>query len=222
MAMRDNIVVQPCQCGMLAPLNRAGSFSQIGGEAMQTIMPPAFRNGMVLMLEGTPFMIEECHPTGTAKTKHKMHARMRNLRNGRVAERTFQENEQITAVQLEQRGVQFSYRQGDECVFLDLQSFDEVKLTAEQIGERHWFLRENDEHKALFLERKLLDIQLPDHVSLKVQQTAAPQRAAQASTLKPATLEGGLEVMVPLFIATGEVVRVDTRHRKYLGKESGA
>lgn len=189
---------------------------------MQTLLPSSFRNGLVLMLEGTPFMIEDFHHTGTAKTKHKMHARMRNLHNGRIIERTFPENETVTVVALEHKTVQFSFRQGSEYVFLDSASFDEVKLTAEQIGDRHRFLRDNDEYKAVFVEGKFLDIQLPDHVALKVEQTAPPQRGGQQSTFKTATLEGGLEIMVPLFIAQGEVVKVDTRTGKYLGKETSA
>ena len=188
---------------------------------MQTLLPSSFRSGLVLMLEGTPFVIEDCHHTGTAKTNHRMHARMRNLHNGRILERTFAENEEVKSVALELKAVQFSFRQGAEYVFLDSASFDELKLTAEQIGERRWFLRENSEYKALFVDGKFLDIELPDHVALKVEQTAPPQRGAQQSTLKSATLEGGLEIMVPLFIAQGEVIKVDTRHSKYLGREAG-
>ena len=186
---------------------------------MQTILPAAFRNGMVLMIEGTPFMIEDFHHTGTAKTRHKMCARMRNMHNGRIVERTFSEGDELTTVDIQHMTVQFSYKQGDEYMFLNAQSFDEVKLTAEQIGERHWFLHENDEYRALFLEGQFLDILLPDHVALKVEQTAPSQRASLQSSLKPATLEGGLEIMVPLFITQGEVIKVDTRDRKYLGKE---
>jgi elongation factor P len=193
----------------------------MGGDTMQTILPSEFRNHMVLMLDGTPFMIEDFHHTGTAKTQHKMHARMRNLHNGHIAERTFAENEQIATVELEHRTIQFSYQQGDDCIFLDAQSFEEVRLSAQQVGERHPFLRENEEYRALYLDGKLLDIQLPDHVALKVVETAPPQRAAQQSAMKPATFEGGLEVMVPLFITTGDIIKVDTVHRKYLGKESG-
>ena len=72
----------------------------------------------------------------------------------------------------------------------------------------------------MFLEGKLLDIQLPDHVALKVEETAVPQRGGSQAAYKPATLEGGLEVMVPLFIGPGELIRVDTRERKYAGKEA--
>jgi len=187
---------------------------------MQTILPAEFRHGMVLLLDGQPHRIEDFHTAGTAQSKHKLHTRLRNLKTGRHVERAFADSERVAAAELEQRAVQFSYAQGDRYVFLDAQTFDELTLTAEQIGARRDFLRENEEYRALLLEGELLDIELPDQIRMRVASTAAPQRAAQQSTLKPATLEGGLEIMVPLFIAPGDVIRVDTRTRKYLGKET--
>ena len=147
-----------------------------------------------------------------------MHARMRNLHNGRIVEHTFPENEEVATVALEHKTVQFSFRQGTDYVFIDSATFDEIKLTAEQVGERHWFLNDHDEYRAMYVEGKFLDIQLPDHVALKVEQTAPPQRASQQSALKTATLEGGLEVMVPLFVGPGDLIRVDTGERKYICK----
>lgn len=187
---------------------------------MQTLSPSQFRRGLVLMLDQHPFLLEDFHITGTAKTKHKLHAFLRNLRTGRTAERVFQDNEHVATADLEYRTVQYSYRQEQTFIFLDTESFEELALSAEQVGERRWFLLENKEYKAMFLDGRLLDIVLPDQESLKVEQTAAPQRSSsQTTTFKEAILEGGLQVMVPLFIGPGEVIRVDTRTRKYLGKE---
>ena len=114
--------------------------------------------------------------------------------------------------------MQFSYKQGDDYIFLDTQSFEELDLTSAQIGERHWFLKENDEYRAMFLEGKLLDILLPGQVTLEIRETAPPIRGGSDSTWKPAILETGLEVMVPLFIDRGEKVRIDTLERKYVGR----
>ncbi len=187
---------------------------------MQTTPAAEFKRGQVLLLDGAPHVVEDFHATGTAKTKRKIHARLRNLLKGLHVERTFSEDERVPVAELEQRRVQFSYRQADTFVFLDAESFEELNLPAQQIGERHWFLKENEEYKALFLEGKLLEVVLPDSVALRVAQTAAPQRGGSDAAWKPATLEGGLEIMVPLFIAPGDVVRVDTQTRKYLRKES--
>lgn len=172
------------------------------------------------MLDGVPHVVEEFHAVGTAKTKRKIHTRLRNLLKGLHVERAFSEDDRIPAAELEQRTVQFSYRDGDRFVFLDTASYDELSLTAEQIGERHWFLKENDEYKALFLEGKLLEVVLPETMPMKVEATAAPQRGGSDAAWKSATLEGGLEIMVPLFIGPGEVIRVDTQTRKYVRKET--
>ncbi|MFZ2641758.1 MAG: elongation factor P [Verrucomicrobiia bacterium] len=187
---------------------------------MQTILPSEFKRGTALMLDGVPHVIEHCHSSGAAQAKPKMHARLRNLKTGRMVDRLFADNERVTVADLETRPVQFSYHQGNEFVFLDAETFDELDMTAELVGERHWFLKENEEYKAMFLEGKLLDIVLPEHVALKVVETAAPQRGGSQAAYKTAKLEGGLEVMVPLFIGPDEVIRVDTRERKYLGKEN--
>ena len=187
---------------------------------MQTILPSEFKRGLVLMLDGAPQIIEDFHTAAAGRTKHKPHARLRNLKTGRVADHMFAENERVPVAELEHRRVQFSYKQGETYAFLDAETFEELDLSADQIGERHWFLKENEEYRALFLEGKLLDIVLPGQVSLRVEETAEPIRGGSDSAWKPAKLETGLEIMVPLFIAKGERVRVDTLTRKYAGKES--
>jgi elongation factor P len=186
---------------------------------MQTITPTEFKHGRLLLLEGSPYVVEEFHHTGTARTKPKIHTRLRNLRTGHRVERVFPETDRIPLAELQGHRVVFSYKQADRFVFLDAVSFEELDLTAEQIGERHWFLKENEEYRAWFLDGKLLDIELPDYVALKVEQTAAPRRGGADGAWKSARLENGMEIMVPLHIAPGEVVRVDTRQGKYLRKE---
>lgn len=187
---------------------------------MQTIQAADLKRGQVILLDGSPHVVEEFHAVGTAKTKRKMHTRLRNLLKGVRVERAFSEDERLAAAELEQRTVQFSYRDNDRFVFLDAETFDELGLTADQVGDRRWFLKENEEYRALFLEGKLLDIVLPDTMPMKVETTAAPQRGGSDAAWKPATLEGGLEIMVPLFIAPGEIVRVDTQTQKYVRKET--
>lgn len=186
---------------------------------MQTVLSSELKRGMVLMLDGAPQVLEDLHTTGTAQTKHKLHARLRNLKSGRLSDRVFADNERIPLADLAHRRAQFSYQQGDRYVFLDAETFDELVLSEEQLGERRGFLKENEEYRALVLEGRLLDIVLPPSVALKIVETAPPIRGSSDSTWKPARVETGLEIMVPLFIAQGEVVRVDTHTRKYLGKE---
>jgi elongation factor P len=187
---------------------------------MQTILPSEFKRGMVLMLDSAPQVIDDFHVSGTAQTRHKLHVRLRHLKTGRFTERQFAENERVPVADLNYRAVQFSYQQGDTYAFLDAETYEELDLNGEQVGERRWFLKENEEYRAYFLDGKLLDIALPPQVSLRIADTDPPIRGGSDSNWKPARLETGLEIMVPLFLDKGEKVRVDTATRKYAGKDS--
>ncbi len=188
---------------------------------MQTVLPSEFKRGMVLMLEGLPQVVEEFHVSGTAQTRHKLHVRLRNLKTGRVTDHVFSESERLPVAELQYRKALFSYQQGDSYVFTDATSFDELSLPAELIGNRQGFLKDDVECRAVFLEGKIVDITFPPSVPLRVTETAPPQSGGSDATWKPATTETGLEIMVPLFIGPGDLVRVDTATHKYLGKEAG-
>ena len=185
---------------------------------MQTILPAEFKCGQALLLDGVPHIIEELRISGTAKTKHKLHVLVRNLNSGHEFERVFPDNERVATAELEYRRVSFSYKQGEAFVFLDAETFEELPLPAAALGARQYFLKENEEYRALFLEGRLLDILLPDTLTLKVVETAPAQHGGGDSAWKAARLEGGLEIMVPLFVGSGESLLVDTKTRKYAGK----
>jgi elongation factor P len=187
---------------------------------MQTALPAEFRRGQVLLFDGIPHLIEELRISGTAKTKHKLHALVRNLQSGRVFERMFPDNERVPTAELEYRRVTFSFSQGDQFTFLDAETFEELPLAGELLGDRRFFLKENEEYRALFLEGRLLDIVLPDTLTLKVVETAPAQHGGGDSAWKPATMEGGLTVRVPMFIGMGEPLLIDTKTHKYAGKAS--
>lgn len=185
---------------------------------MQTVLPSEFKRMMVLMLESGPHVIEEFHVSGTAQTRHKLHTRLRHLKTGHVIERVFADNERVPAAPLQTRRMTYSYSKGGLHVFLDVETFDELDITYEQLGERRCFLKENEEYKALLLDDRLLDIVLPPQIPLKVVDTAPPARGGSDTAWKEARLETGLEIMVPLFIAKGDTIRVDTAAKKYAGK----
>src|ERR1044071_7905632 len=158
---------------------------------METILPSEFKRLMVVMLDGSPHVIEDLHTSGTAQTRHRLHTRLRHLTNGRLIDRVFAENERVPVAPLETRRVNYSYARGDIQVFVDLQTFDEFEFSNEQIGERRWFLKENEEYKVLRLDGKLLDIVLPSQIPLKVIETAPPSRGGLSSSWKEAKLETG-------------------------------
>src|ERR1022692_536259 len=187
---------------------------------MQTLLPSEFKRQMILMLDGAPHIIEDLHTSGTAQTRHRLHTRLRHLTTGRLIDRVFAENERVPVAPLETRRVTYSYAQADTQVFIDIETFDEFEVSNEQLGERRWFLKENEEYKALRLDGRLLDIVLPPQISLKVVDTPPPTRSDLNSSWKEAKLDTGLQVMVPLFITNGDIIRVDTAGKKYLGKET--
>jgi len=187
---------------------------------MQTVSTSEFKRGMVLLLDSAPQMVEELHVSGTAQTRHKLHARLRHLKTGRLADHTFSEGDRVPVADVQHRRVQFSYHDGKDYVFSDVESFDEMTLGAELVGERRWFIKEEVEYRALLLDGRLVDIVLPPQVTLEVVETNPPVRGGSDATWKPAKLDTGLEIMVPLFIAPGEKIRVDTAARKYAGRES--
>ncbi len=187
---------------------------------MQTVLTSEFKRGMVLLLDGAPQMLEEFHVSGTAQTRHKLHARLRHLKTGRITDHTFSEGERVPVADVQHRRVQFSYHDGKDFVFSDVESFEEMSLSAEQIGDRRGFIKENVEYRALLLDGRLLNIVLPPNVTLEVVETDPPIRGGSDTTWKPARLDTGLEITVPLFIAPGEKIHVDTATRKYAGRES--
>ena len=141
-------------------------------------------------------------------------------KTGRLADHTFTEGERVPIADVQHRRVQFSYPDGNDFVFSDAESFEEFTLSAEQIGDRRCFIKENEEYRALLLEGRLVDIVLPANVTFVVTETAPPTSGGSDATWKPALLDTGLEIMVPLFIARGEKIRVDTTTRKYAGREN--
>lgn len=175
---------------------------------------------MVLLLDGVPHIVEDFHISGTAQTRHKLHTRLRQLQTGHIIDRVFPENERVPVAQLETRRVTYSYAKADLHIFLDAETFEELELSTEQLGERRWFLKENEEYKALLLDGSLVELVLPLHVPLKVVDTAPPIRAGSDSAWKEARLETGLQLTVPLFIAPGETIRVDTATKKYAGRQT--
>ncbi len=187
---------------------------------METVLPSEFKRMMVLMLEGAPYIIEDLHQSGTAQTKHKLHTRLRHLKSGHVTDRVFADNERVIVGQLETRRVTYSYSQAGTHVFLDATTYDELNLNDERLGDRRWFLKENEEYKALVLDGSFVNIVLPTQIPLKVLETTPPARGGSDNAWKEAKLETGLEIMVPLFIVKGETIWVDTAAKKYAGKQN--
>ena len=177
-----------------------------------------FRNGMILDFEGQLFQLAYFQHVKPGKGGAFVRTKLRNVRTGAVLDRTFTAGERVTEVRLERRPIQFSYADGHFYHFMDLQSFDDVMLTDELLGaEQLQYLKEGMECSGLLQGDVVILVELPNFVELAVVETDPGIRGDSASGgTKPARLETGAVVQVPLFVEPGDVIRVDRREDKYL------
>ncbi len=181
-----------------------------------------FRNGMTLELDGELWTIVYFQHVKPGKGGAFVRTKLKNVLTGAVLDRTFRAGERVTEVRLERRPVTYSYTDGHLYYFLDQNTFDIIPLPEEVIGEDQLlYLKENMECEGLVHDGKVLSVELPFFVELKVVDTDPGIRGdtAQGGT-KPAKLETGAVIQVPLFIEIGDVVRVDRREDKYLTRVS--
>ena len=176
-----------------------------------------FRKGLRIEIEGKPYLIVDFQHVKPGKGGAFVRTKLKNLINGRVTDQTFRSGEKVGRPDLEEKEMQFLYREGDKFVFMDNESYDQVELTAEQVGEQAQFLQENINLKILNYRQEPIGLELPTFVELTVTATDPGFKGDTASGgNKPATLETGVVIQVPLFIAEGDKLRIDTRTGAYI------
>ncbi len=179
----------------------------------------SIRNGMIVKIDNEMFVVNDFLHITPGNWRGYVQATLRNLRTGKIIKRRFRSTETIEDVALEPRKLHFLYRDGDHFHFMDLEDYNTVTVSAEVVGTNSQYLTEGLELEAEFHEGNILTLELPTQVSLKVVETAPGVKGDSVSTnTKPATLETGLVVQVPLFVKVGDVVLVDTRTGEYLGR----
>ncbi len=143
--------------------------------------------------------------------------KVRNLRTGQTLAKTWRGGETATSAEVETRAVQYLYRQGDDYVFMDLVSYEQIALDREKVGEAAGYLLENLELKTVIFQDRVIALNLPITVELTVEETAPSMKGATAQAqLKPARVETGITVLVPSYIESGERIRVDTRDGRFV------
>lgn len=145
--------------------------------------------------------------------------KLKNVENGKVVDHTFRAGEKVEEVRLERRPYQYLYPEGDSYVFMNTETYEQIPLHKDTLGDVPLYIKESDICSMLLLEDKPLSVEAPMTVELTVTKSDPGVRGdtAQGGT-KPATMETGLEVLVPLFIEEGEVLKIDSRTGKYLGR----
>jgi elongation factor P len=180
-----------------------------------------FRNGLTLLVDGEPYQIIWFQNHKPGKGGAVMRTKMRHLRKGSIIERTFKSGERFESVSLEKHKKQYLYAAGDEFVFMDMQTYEQVNFPKEKLGDSAKFLTENMEVDAIYLDNEFIGIDIPLNVVLTVTSTVPGIKGDSVSNImKPATLDTGVEVQVPLFVKEGDKVKIDTRTGEYVERVS--
>jgi elongation factor P len=175
------------------------------------------KNGMTLELDGTLFNVVEFQHVKPGKGGAFVRTKLRNMKTGAVAEKTFNAGVKVGLAIVERKEMQFLYREGDSVVFMDLESYDQLHVPADVIGDAAAYLSDGATASVATHDGTPISIELPASVSLAVTATDPGVKGDRVSgALKPATLETGLIVQVPLFVEEGDRLKVDTRSGEYI------
>ncbi len=175
------------------------------------------RKGLKIEIGGRPFIIVDFLHVKPGKGGAFVRTKLKNMETGQVLEQTFRSGEKIAVPDIAEKNMQYLYRSPEGYCFMDNETYEQVYLTEENLGERRNYLSENINIDVLYFEGRPIGIELPVAVELEVTEAEPGIKGDTASSVtKPATLETGLVIQVPLFINEGEKVRVDTRTGEYM------
>ncbi|MDY6826643.1 MAG: elongation factor P [Bacillota bacterium] len=176
-----------------------------------------FHNGISIELDGEIFIVLEFQHVKPGKGAAFVRSKLKNLRTGSIVDRTFRAGEKVNQAHLDRKEMEYLYRDGEHFYIMDLETYEQIILTAEQIGEGVKYLKENDHLNVLMHGEKVVGVEMPVAVNLQVTETEPGVKGDTATgATKAATLETGVTVQVPLFINSGDEVKIDTRTGDYI------
>lgn len=176
-----------------------------------------FRNGVRIMVEGEPFYIVEYQHVKPGKGGAFVRTKLKSYISGNVLDRTFRSGERFEDPELEERDMQFLYATGDSYTFMDTETYEQFSYDKKQLGDNADLLKENMIAKILIYEHRPIAVELPIFIELKVVDAEPGVRGDTASGgSKPAIVETGATIKVPLYLQVGEVIKIDTRTRAYV------
>jgi elongation factor P len=179
-----------------------------------------FKNGSHIEIDGTIFRILEFQHVKPGKGGAFVRTKLRKIEDGTVQDKTFRAGEKFRPVRTESRKMQYLYDSCDAAVFMDTRDYEQIEISRDVAGEAMQWVLPNAEVDVLFVDERPSDVAVPSAIDMKVTQTDPGLKGDTASGggNKPATLESGVVVQVPLFIEEGEVIRVDTRSGEYVSR----
>jgi elongation factor P len=185
----------------------------------ESVSTNQFKNGMHIELDGAVWRIVEFQHVKPGKGGAFVRAKLKNLESGAVVDKTFRAGEKFPRVHTEVKNVQYLYDSGDEVVFMDAETYEQITLPREAVAEELAFLQPSSTVQMLMVDGRPAGVQLPAAVELTVAETSPGVRGDTVSNVtKPATLETGAVVQVPLFVNQGERIRVDPREKRYISR----
>ncbi len=176
-----------------------------------------FRKGLKVQIDGDPYIMIECNFVKPGKGQAMYKCKLRNLIRNTVIDRTYKSGDSIEAADIEEIDAQYLYRQADLFVFMDNESYEQYEVSKEQVDEAWRYLKEGMVCSMLLFNGSPIAVTPPNHVVLKVEFCEPAIRGNTATNVtKPAKVESGAELIVPNFVETGELIRVDTRTGEYI------
>jgi elongation factor P len=179
-----------------------------------------FKNGSHIEIEGTIFRILDFQHVKPGKGGAFVRTKLRRVEDGSVQDKTFRAGEKFRPVRTESRKMQYLYDSGDAAVFMDSRDYEQIEIPRDVAGEAMRWVLPNDPVDVLFVDERATDVQVPSAIDITVSTTEPGVKGDTASGggTKPATLESGVVIQVPLFIEEGERIRVDTRSGEYVSR----
>ena len=175
-----------------------------------------FRNGFTMLIDGVLFSIAEFQHVKPGKGSAFVRTKLKNLLTGRTVDRTFRSGEKLQEADVEEKTMQYLYQDTSGRIFMDSDSYDQIPIGEDVLGPAVEFLLENIQVEVLFWKGNPVNIQLPNYIEARVSKSDPGVKGDTSSgATKPATLETGATLNVPLFIEKGDVIRVDTRSSEY-------
>ncbi len=179
------------------------------------------RRGLKIEIDGEPYEVVEFQFSKPGKGQSIYRCKIKNLISGNTIDKSYRSSDKIDKPDLEQRGLIYSYAQGEEYVFMEEETYEQFEIRDEVLGDARFFLEEDMPVKILFHNNRPIDIEMPPTVDKLIEETEPGVRGDTATNvMKPARLEGGYETQVPLFINEGDKISVDTRTGEYKGRSN--
>ena len=176
-----------------------------------------FRKGLKVQLDGDPYIMIECNFVKPGKGQALYKCKLRNLVRNTVLDRTYKSGDSLEAADIEEIEAQYLYRQGDTFVFMHNESYEQYELSSDQVDEAGKYLKEGMNCSMLLFDNNPIGVTPPNHVVLKVEYCEPAVRGNTATNVtKPAKMETGAEIIVPNFVETDEMIKIDTRSGEYI------